>query len=159
MVGGSGRDVRAPFEQGQGAAADEVDLEPEQDVIGTRGRDQLVGLGAHAEQARDKPADMRRHRDDQVAPRHGPNRLGHLAVLLPLRPQFGFRRLDDGHKPVVQVVQAARLVQVGEGESGNSEGGFRCGVQCHFPRSIICDQLWYDRPWTSHDHQVERRPP
>ena len=158
ILGGRG-DVGAAFQQGQGTAADEVDLEPEQGVVGARRRDQLAGLVTYAEESRDETAHVWSHRHHEIAARHRSQRLGHLAVLLPLRPQLGFGRLDRGHELVVQVAQAARLVQVGEGESGNSEGGIRYGVWCHCLLSIICDQLWYDRARTSHDHQAERRPP
>ena len=69
MIFGGRLDVRAGFEQRQRAAADEVDLEPEEDVVGARLRDQGVHIGADAEERADEAAHVRRHRDNQVAAR------------------------------------------------------------------------------------------
>ena len=80
-------DVRAGLQQRQGAAADEVDLEAEQHVVGARRRRQRLGIGADAEQRADEAADVRRHGDDDVAARHRTQRFRHFAVLRPTRPR------------------------------------------------------------------------
>jgi thiamine biosynthesis protein ThiS len=50
---------------------------------------------------------------------------------------------------MVEVAQPRRLVQVGEGKPGDSEGRIRCGSRGHFQLLIICDWLWYDRLQTA----------
>ncbi len=124
MIFGGGLDMRAALEQRQGAAADEVDLEAEQDVVGAGRGDQRVDVGADAEQRADEPADMRRHGDHDVAARDGAQRFGHFAILLPLRPQFGLGGFDLIDEAVVELAQARGLVQVGERKTGDAQGAY-----------------------------------
>ena len=76
----------AAFEQRQRAAADEIDLEAEQHVVGARRLDERLRLGADAEQARDEAADVRRHRHDQVAARDRTERARRLRDAVPTAP-------------------------------------------------------------------------
>ena len=77
MVFSRGGDVPAAFQEWQSAAANEVDLETEQDVVGPRGGHERLGIGADTEQPADKAADVRGHGHHQVSPRDGAERVGH----------------------------------------------------------------------------------
>ena len=118
-----GGHVRAALKQGQRAAAHEVDLEAKQVVVGARGRGHGLDVGAHAEQPGDEAAHVRRHRHDEVRPADGAQRLGHLAMLRPLREQVGVGRLEVVLEPVVQVLQPRGVVKISKGEPGNTERG------------------------------------
>jgi hypothetical protein len=61
-----GRDATAAFEQRQRAPANEIDLEAEEIVVGPGLRDHRLDVRPDAEQPRQKAADVRRHRDDQI---------------------------------------------------------------------------------------------
>ena len=114
--------VGAPLQERQRPAADEIDLEAKEVVVGSGRRAQRLGVGPDAEQPGHKTADMRRHLDNKVAARDRRERVGDVTVLLPLRPQLG---LGPGHllgEPAVEIPQPRRTVEVREGEARKPEG-------------------------------------
>ena len=125
IVGGR-FDVRAALEQRQGAAADEVDLEAEQDVVGAGRRDQRVRIGADAEQRADEAADVRRHGDDDVAARDAVSDSGTSRYCAHCAHNSGSVGLHLVDKALVELAQPRRLMQVGEREAGDAERGIRC---------------------------------
>ena len=135
-------DVGASLQQRQRPAADEVDFEPEQIVVGCRRRAKRLGFRADTEQPGDEPADVRRHLHDEVAARDRGQRFRKFAILRPLRPQLGLGRLDLDGESRVQLPQPRRAVQIGKRKPGKTQWIGRGGLRRHIRPIIAVEHLF-----------------
>ena len=112
----------AALQQRQGAAADEVDLEAEQVVVGAGRLGQPLRLVAHREQPGHEAADVRGHRHQERRSLDRTGRAGRLAVGLPPLPEFGLDAPDLVGEAGVQVGEPLGPMEVCEGELGQAQG-------------------------------------
>jgi hypothetical protein len=131
VIARRGFDMRATFEQWQRSTPNEIDLETEQVVVRSRLRHHCVSLRADAEQPRHKAAHVRCHVNEQIGARDGTERRWRQMVSLPLRPQFGVAAADLRAKEFVQRVQACRLMEISECETGNTKRIMRADCGTH----------------------------
>ena len=112
--------MRAPFHEREHAPADEVHLEAEQIVLVARGGRQRVNARLNLKEARDKAADMRRHRHEQVGQGDRRQRVRRRAVRLPVVPQRRGVGFDVLAEALVERSEALGVVQVTEDVPGYS---------------------------------------
>src|SRR6266511_141543 len=134
-------DVHTCLEQRQRSTTNEVDFEAEQIVVDARRRRQFVGVRTYAEQTRQKPAHMRRERDDQVGSSNRTERRRIGAMRFPLSPEVGIGSPRLAAEQLVENCEPRGLMQIGKREAGDSERVMRQGNTSHIQGTSPIDTL------------------